>query len=171
MRGHIDRHLNEVVFAKCENRSCCDEFRSKVAKEILVERRFPSPSPNRNLKGHNTFLQEVFQEENIFGDKGQPTAMENSLGRCKFCSNFSFKSATERTRHQSMFHRRQKQSADKEWKFRCPFAGCGLSFVLQPSLSRHQTAERHRARDLPVQLQKIPSKRKCHQTISDMCDR
>ena len=173
MRGHIDRHLNEVVFAKCENRSCCDEFRSKVAKEILgAEWRLPLPSPNRNLKGHyNTFLQEVFNEEKIFSDEGQPTGMEKNLGRCNFCPNFPFKSATERTRHQSMFHRRQKQSADKEWKFRCPFAGCGLSFALQPSLSRHQTAERHRARDLPVQLQKIPSKCKCHQTISDMCDR
>ena len=38
IHGHIDRHLNEVVFVKCENRSCCDEFRSKVAKEILEQR-------------------------------------------------------------------------------------------------------------------------------------
>ena len=30
--GHIDRHLNKVVFVKCENRLCCNEFRSKVAK-------------------------------------------------------------------------------------------------------------------------------------------
>ena len=68
MHGHIDRHLNEVVFVKCENRSCCDEFRSKVAKEILgEERRLPLNSPRRNLKGHyNTFSQEVFNKEKNF---------------------------------------------------------------------------------------------------------
>ena len=71
MHGHIDRHLKKVVFVKCENRWYCNEFRSKVPKEILgAERRRPSPSPNRNLKGHyNTFLQEVFNEEKIFGDE------------------------------------------------------------------------------------------------------
>ena len=131
MHGHIDRHLNNVVFEKCDNKSYCDEFRSKVAKEILgAERRLFSPSPNRNLKGHyNTFPQEVFNEEKIFSAEGQPTAMEKNLGRCNFSQNFSFKSATERTRYQSMFHCRQKQSADKEWNFRCPFAGCQLSFA------------------------------------------
>ena len=131
MHGHMDRHLNEVVFVKCENRSCYDKFRSKVTIEMLgAERRLPSPSPNRNLKGHySTFLQEIFNEEKIFDNEGQPTAMEKNLGRCNFCPDFSFKSATERTRHQSMFHARQKQSADKEWKFHCPFAGCQLSFA------------------------------------------
>ena len=170
MHGHIDCHLNEVNFVKCVNRSCCNEFRSKVAKEILgAERGLTSPSPNRNLKGHyNNYLQEVFNEEKSFGYEDQPTAMEKNLGRCNFCPHFSFKSATERTRHQSMFHRLQKQIDDKEWKFRCPFAGWQLGFASHPSLSWHQTAERHRARDSPVQLQKIPSKRKSHQTISDM---
>ena len=96
MHGHIDRHF---VFVKCENRSCCNEFRSKVGKEILgAERRLPSPAPNRNSKGHyNTFIQEVFNEEKIFGDEVQPTAMEKNLGRCDFCSNFSFKPATNKT--------------------------------------------------------------------------
>ena len=60
LHGHIDRY-NEVVLVKCENRSCCNVFRSKVAKEILgAETRLPSPWRNRNLKGHyNAFLQEV----------------------------------------------------------------------------------------------------------------
>ena len=126
MHGHIDWHLKIVVFVKCENRWYCKKFRSKVPKEILgAERRRPSPSPNRNLKGHyNTFLQEVFNEKKIFGDEVQPTAMEKNLGRCNFCPNLSFKSTTERTRHESMFHLQQKQSADKEWKFCYPFGGC-----------------------------------------------
>ena len=81
MHGHIDCHLNEVVYVKCENRSCCDEFRSKVAKEILgTERRLPSPSPNISLKGHyNIFLQEVLNEENFFGDKVNPQQWKKIL--------------------------------------------------------------------------------------------
>ena len=93
--------------------------------------------------------------------------MEKNLGRCNFCPNFSFKSATEKTRHQSMFHhQKKKQSADKEWKFCCTFTGYQLSFALQSSLSWHKTTEHHCARDSQVQLQKIPSKCKSHQTIS-----
>ena len=89
------------------------------------DQKFPLPSPNRNLKGHyNTFLQEVFNEKKFFGDEGQPTAMEKNLGRCNFFLNLSFKSTTERTRHESMFHLQQKQIADKEWKFCYPFGGC-----------------------------------------------
>ena len=39
-----------------------------------AEKRLPSPSPNKNLKGHfNAFLQEVLNEEKIFGDEGQPS--------------------------------------------------------------------------------------------------
>ena len=66
----------------------------KLAKRYWL----PSPAPNRNSKGHyNTFIQEVFNEEKIFGDEVQPTAMEKNLGRCDFCSNFSFKPATNKT--------------------------------------------------------------------------
>ena len=87
MRGHIDRHLNEVVFAKCENRSCCDEFRSKVAKEILVERRFPSPSPNRNLKGHNTFLK-YFKKKTFLVIKVNPQQWKIVLAGASFVQIF-----------------------------------------------------------------------------------
>ena len=118
LHGHIDRY-NEVVLVKCENRSCCNEFRSKVVKEILgAETRLPSPWRNRNLKGHyNTFLQEVLNEEKIFSDEGQPTAMKKNFCRCNFCPNFFFKSATERARHQSMFNHWQKQNAGKDGSF------------------------------------------------------
>ena len=96
------------------------------------------------MKGHyNTFLQEVFNEEKIFGDEGQATAMEKNLGRYNFRPNFSFKSATERTRYQGMFHRRQKQSADKEWKFHCPFCRLPIEFCIaaipaEPTSNRAQ---------------------------------
>ena len=45
MFAHIDRHLNEVTFIKCEKSSCCGNFKSKITKELLGEKkRFPSPS-------------------------------------------------------------------------------------------------------------------------------
>ena len=64
----MDRHLNEDVFVKCGKRSCCNEFRLKVAKEILgAERKLPLHSPHRNLERHyKTFLIEVFNKEKLF---------------------------------------------------------------------------------------------------------
>ena len=59
MLSHIDRHLNEIIFIKCSDKSCCGEFRSQAAKDFLREAmRFPSPSQSAVYKGHyNTFLQ------------------------------------------------------------------------------------------------------------------
>ena len=33
---HIDRHANEVIFTKCEVRSCCQEWRSTSLQEFLL---------------------------------------------------------------------------------------------------------------------------------------
>ena len=53
MHQHIDRHLNEVIFIKCNDRSCCSEFRCEGAKDFLGEEmRFSSPSESVLYKGH-----------------------------------------------------------------------------------------------------------------------
>ena len=107
MLSHIDRHLNEVIFIKCSDKSC-GEFRSQAAKDFLGEAmRFPSPSQSAVYKGHyNTFLQETIHTSKRFGDAGQPKAEEKALGSCPICPSFSFKSKTEMDRHRGMFHRR-----------------------------------------------------------------
>ena len=88
-------------------------------------------------------------QEKRFGDKGQPNAEEKALGRCQNCPSFYFRSKTEKERHQGMFHRRQT-AVRKEIQFLyCQFKGCGKSFSSQPSLSCHQTAEKHGAMDQP----------------------
>ena len=46
-----------------------------------------------------------------------------------------FLSNQQLTRHQSIFHRWQKQRADKECKFCCPFASYQVSFASQPSIN------------------------------------
>ena len=50
MHDHSDRHLNEVIFIKCNKLPCCQGFNGK-------SKRFPSLLQNSNYKGHcNTFL-------------------------------------------------------------------------------------------------------------------
>ena len=143
--NHIDRHLNEIVFVKCEDSSCCSSFRSKKIKEYFNGAvKFPSPSESKQHKGRfNTFLQEHLNPHKRFGDQGQPSA-ENDLGQCAHCPAFSFKSKTEKNRHTGMFHRRQSLNArTREKTFKCSYEGCGKSFGSQPSLSRHQTSSKH----------------------------
>ena len=147
LHDHIDRY-NEVVLVKCENRSCCNEFRSKVAKEILgAETRLPSPWRNRNLKGHyNTFLQEVLNEEKSFSDEGQPTAMKKIFAGATFV-NFFFKISNWKNKTSKHVPSLTKTKCWQRWKFHCPIAGCQLSFASQPCMSQHQTAQCHHARD------------------------
>lgn len=173
MLRHIDRHLNEIIFIKCSDKSCCGEFRSQAAKDFLGEAmRLPSPSQSSVYKGrYNTFLQETMNTSKRFGDTGQPNAEKKALGSCPICPSFSFKSKTEKDRHHSMFHRRQKLRSKEVQRIYCSFEGCGKSFGSQPSLSRHQTKVNHRARDKPKATNKsrISKPGKASQSsISDM---
>ena len=168
LHGHIDRY-NEVVLVKCENRSCCNVFRSKVAKEILgAETRLPSPWRNRNLKGHyNAFLQEVLiMKKKFLAMKVNPQQWKKSL-QVQLLLKFSFKISNWKNKTSKHVPSLTKTKCWQRWKFHCSIAGCQLSFASQPSMSQHQTAECHHARDLPVQLQ-VPSKGKSHQTSSDI---
>ena len=67
MFSHIDRHLNEIVFIKCTNKSCCDEFRSPTVKNILGKsKKLLSRSKNAFFNGHyNTFLQETMKIKSL----------------------------------------------------------------------------------------------------------
>ena len=163
--------MNEIVFSKCTDKSCCGEFRSPAVKNILGKsKKLLSPSKNAFFNGHhNTFLQETINENKIFGDKGQPTAEENKLGSCEICPNYAFKSKTEKDRHKSLFHRREKKSTENPKKVICEFEGCDKEFTSQSSLSRHQPSNKHRARDQTDKTKKpAKSKKKNHNTISDM---
>ena len=171
MFSHIDRHLNEIVFIKCTNKSCCGEFRSPTVKNILGKsKKLPSPSKNAFFNGHyNTFLQETINGNKIFGDKGQPAAEENKLGTCEICPNYAFKSKTETDRHKSLFHRREKKSTENTRKIICEFEGCDKEFTSQSSLSRHQSSNKHQARDQKDKTKKpAKSKKKNYNTILDM---
>ena len=151
MHQHLDRHLNEVIFVKCNDGTCCSPFKSEKVLNFFGGHdkiRFPSPSLNKN--GHyNTFLQEILNKKKRYGDSGQPNAEDADLGMCSFCPSFAFKSKTEKERHTSMFHRRQKAPSKPSSKvFKCVFEGCGKTFNSQPSMSRHQTTLKHRKRDM-----------------------
>ena len=91
--SHIDRHLNEVIFVKCEDSSCCTAFRSKNVKEHfngIVK--FVSPCCTTTTP----FYRNTSTQINGCVDDGQPTAVANNLGRCPA---FSYKSKTEMSRN------------------------------------------------------------------------
>ena len=160
---HIDRHLNEIIFVKCNDKSCCGDFRADRVKEYFGGKvEFPSPSFSKVYKEHyNTFLQESLNKDTKKGDYGQPTAERKQLGQCDICPAFSFKSTTEKQRHMSMFHRYKPNLPVKEKIHICKFEGCNKSFASQPSLSRHQKENFHRARDVGnSKIEKQQKKRK-----------
>ena len=159
-------------------------MKSKIAEELLGrKKRFPSPSLSQTHKGHfKSFLEETINPEKVYGDKGQPTAEEKKLGSCSVCPNWAFKSKTEKTRHQNVFHRKdtpkaQQKENEQQKEFFCPFEGCDKFYESPASLSRHRTKEKHRARDFSEPQNRNANKKKTakpkktkksHQTISDM---
>ena len=76
MHKHADRHLNEIIFTKCNNKTCCKTFRSEMVRDHFNGKvKFPSPSISKN--GHyNTFFQECINQQKRYSDVGQPTAVE-----------------------------------------------------------------------------------------------
>ena len=153
MFSHIDRHLNEIVFIRCNVRRCCNEFRSGELKSYFVERaqmRLMAPTPSIQYKGHyKSFFEEFDNEYPMVSDVGQPSAAKNDLGVCDKCPSYRFTSKTEKKRHDGLFHRRQKTTpmSATEKHFECKFSNCGELFGSQPSLSRHQLLSKHRKRD------------------------
>ena len=81
MLKHVDRHTNELVFMKCEDRSRCKEWESKKLYSFLSRHNMSlfAPVPSEEYKGHyKTFLEVCATGSNQLpdGDKGQPTAEE-----------------------------------------------------------------------------------------------
>lgn len=126
MFRHLDRHLNEIVFVRCNDRSCCSEWQSDNLQRYLqaFDFRFPAPTFDVIHEGHyDTFLQRSIKQIRLtndsefnFADDGQPLATKAALGSCSFCPMFRFKSKTERERHVGMFHRRQKKRSSEVTK-------------------------------------------------------
>ena len=66
-------------------------------------------------------------------------------GKCDHCRAYSFTSKTEKLRHISLFHRRQKTTGPpKEASFVCADASCGKGFTSAASLSRHKKSTGHK---------------------------
>ena len=108
----MDRHLNEISFIKCGNPECCDPFTSALFEEFIKasDKKLKAPTLSSEKDGHyKTFLEECINANPRFGHTGQSSAQGNDLGRCTVCPNYSFTSKTEKMRHMSIYHRRQKQ--------------------------------------------------------------
>ena len=78
----MDRDKN--VFIKCNNSTCCKEFRSKDFEQFLLKSsmKLRAATPSNNKLGQNkTFLKETINENPQFGDyRGQPThQLKNNL--------------------------------------------------------------------------------------------
>ncbi|MEO0687670.1 MAG: hypothetical protein AAFY76_22125, partial [Cyanobacteria bacterium J06649_11] len=81
MLRHVDRHHNEVVFKRCDDRSCCQPFRSERLRDISLF----APSPDAKRPGHfQTFLNEMSSTSHRYGDDGQPSVEKKGLGNVSF---------------------------------------------------------------------------------------
>ena len=141
MFRHLDRHLNEIVFVKCKDKTCCKEWLSKDLYNHLNQFKFrlPAPTKNKYHDGHyETFFQRCLNKEGKYGDEGQPTATKAYWGNVTNAKNYSVKSQTQKDRHNAMFHRRQK-TAFREAEFDCP--ECGKLFTSKSALNRHKKKE------------------------------
>ena len=168
MFKHIDRHANEVIFMKCDKR-CCGEWESAALKEFLEKFKMMLFAPTSTTCGHyDTFLQSSIKVEHVFGSSGQPSVVKDDLGKCDHCPNYHFKSKTERERHQSLFHRRQKVQQQRPRSFVCNV--CEASFESLSSLNRHKKEKKHTRRDQGRKRKngEAPSRNTKARTIQDM---
>ena len=132
MHQHLDRHLNEIVFTKCEDRACCGEWRSEETLQHFENSQlhvnFPSPTQSKNAWDTT---------KHFF--KGVPTKQDGP-GSCQFgCKAYNFKSKTAKARHMSVFHQHQVKVAPGLTPYKCDVAGCGRVFQSLSSLNQHKT--------------------------------
>lgn len=170
MFKHIDRHANEIIFMKCEDRSCCGIWRSAGLKEFLKKFKMMlfAPTSTTTCGHYDTFLQSSIKVEHVFGSNGQPSVVKNDLGKCDHCPNYHFKSKTERERHHSLFHRRQNVQQQRPRSFVCDV--CEASFGSLSSLNRHKKEKKHTRRDQGKKRKnaEAPSRKTKARTIQDM---
>ena len=57
--SHIDRHANEITFVKCQDRSCCEKWKSPCLKDFLSKfgMKLIARSTTVTLGHYDTFLQ------------------------------------------------------------------------------------------------------------------
>ena len=67
MFEQIDRHANVITFVKCQNRSCCEEWKSPCLKDFLSKfgMKLFAPSETVTLGHYNTFLKSCLKKENV----------------------------------------------------------------------------------------------------------
>ena len=170
MFEHIDRHANEIIFMKCDDRSCCKKWESPGLKEFLKKFKMMlfAPTITTSCGHYDTFLQSSNKVEHVFGSSGQPSVVMDDLGKCDHCPNYYFKSKTERERHHSLFHRRQRVQQQKPRSFVCNV--CEASFRSLSSLNRHKKEKKHTRRDQGIKRKnaETPSRTTKARTIQDM---
>lgn len=163
LHQHLDRHLNEIVFVKCNDLSCCKKWQSKGILQhfggIQSNLKFPSPTLSKERKGHyNTFLQECLNESKRYGHDGQPSAAKENLGACSSgCKSYHFKSKTGKARQMSVFHRRQSVAVEQQSAFKCKVNFCGNVFSSLSTLNRHKSQVGHTARRIVSRIDQEPS--------------
>lgn len=84
---HIDRHANEVVFIRCEDRTCCSGWRSNDLQVFLrkFSGRLFAPILSSQTGRYNTYLQNYLSNKHEYGDSTQPTVVQKNLGKCSAC--------------------------------------------------------------------------------------
>ena len=89
-----------------------EKFLFEISKKLFAPE-------STKIDGHfDTFLQSCIKAKNVYGSDGQPSCSKITLENCGFCPNYQFKSKTEKERHISMFHQRQKL-LEKSKEFKC----------------------------------------------------
>ena len=102
------------------------------------------PDAKNGGDGHYiTFREQCLDSKQNFGDTHQPIVLTKNLGKCDFCSSFYFSAITEKKRHMSLFHLRNKVKVHSNFNFICNYQDCNKRFG---SLSRHKKRESHSKR-------------------------
>ena len=97
MFNHLDRHLNDIVFVRFQDLTCCGEWQSSSVKESLAknEYRLPAPNMSKQYEGHyETYLLSLSESSFGFDHSFQPSVKIARLGKREICPSFYFKSMT-----------------------------------------------------------------------------
>ena len=150
---HLDCHLNEIIFLRCQDLTCCGEWRCSSVKESLAKNEYCLPALNmsKQYEGHyETYLRSLSESSFGFDHSFRPSVKIASLGKCEICPSFYFKSKTGKVRHVAMFHRRQKRAQSKK----ISRDTCGQMFSSMSSLNRHKKSAKYDTRSLPKETKK-----------------
>ena len=153
MFNHLDPHLNEIAFVRCQDLTCYSEWRSSSVKESLAknEYRLPAPNMSKQYEGnYETYLHSLSESSLGFDHSLQPSVKIASLGKCEICPSFYFKLKTGKVRHVAMFHRRQKRAHPKK----ISSDTCGQMFSSMSCLNRHLKSAKHDTKSLSKETKK-----------------